>query len=475
MKNFNYLFVMISILLMVSCQPKSPDINSLIENGEYTDAEKKIKQSIKSDNISDEEKSELQFKIERMNRIRKDFSKTSEEVLNYIKKYYPEVIEKDLLEWEVDGSLEYKIIDREKFYFNRAASNLFRINSAAREKKNEVDGTVKDNLDVFLESYLPDVLKKRKANRSTFFSEKRIRLNYSLSVNANAVPSGEVVKCWLPFPREKGERQKDVKLISINNIDYIISPDEYAHRTIYSEKVAEKDKPTEFKLSVEFTGVNELHELDSKTIIQYKKNSDEYKKFTAERPPHIVFTDRVKNLSREIVGCETNPILIVKRIFQWINDNIPWAGAREYSTIQNISDYCLTTGHGDCGIKTLTFITLARYNGIPARWESGLMLHPNNWNLHDWGEAYFEGVGWVPVDQSFGLVESDDEDVRWFFLGGNDAYHFIVNSDYAQPLFPAKIYPRSETIDFQRGEVEWEGGNLYFDQWDYHIDVEYLD
>ena len=102
------------------------------------------------------------------------------------------------------------------------------------------------------------------------------------------------------------------------------------------------------------------------------------------------------------------------------------------------------------------------------------MLHPNNKNLHDWGEVYFEGIGWVPVDQSFGLNDVEDEDTKWFFLGGNDAYHFIVNDDYSKPLFPAKIYPRSETVDFQRGEVEWQGGNLYFNKWDYFIDVEYL-
>lgn len=44
-----------------------------------------------------------------------------------------------------------------------------------------------------------------------------------------------------------------------------------------------------------------------------------------------------------------------------------------------------------------------------------------------------------------------------------------------EPLNETKIYPRSETVDFQRGEVEWEGGNLYFDQWNYQFDVEYLD
>lgn len=51
----------------------------------------------------------------------------------------------------------------------------------------------------------------------------------------------------------------------------------------------------------------------------------------------------------------------------------------------------------------------------------------------------------------------------------------IVNSDYGMPLVPEKKYPRSETVDFQRGEVEWEGGNLYFPKWDYHMDIEYLD
>jgi hypothetical protein len=32
---------------------------------------------------------------------------------------------------------------------------------------------------------------------------------------------------------------------------------------------------------------------------------------------------------------------------------------------------------------------------------------------------------------------------------------------------------RSEPVDFQRGEVEWRGGNLYFDKWDYHMEVSY--
>jgi hypothetical protein len=38
-----------------------------------------------------------------------------------------------------------------------------------------------------------------------------------------------------------------------------------------------------------------------------------------------------------------------------------------------------------------------------------------------------------------------------------------------------EIHFRSEPYDFQRGEVEWEGGNLYFDKWDYTMKVKYGD
>ena len=82
----------------------------------------------------------------------------------------------------------------------------------------------------------------------------------------------------------------------------------------------------------------------------------------------------------------------------------------------------------------------------------------------------------MPVDQSFGIPEyADSEAERDYFLGGVDAWRMIVNTDYGMPLYPKKIYPRSETVDFQRGEVEWSGGNLYFPQWDYSMKIEYLD
>ena len=363
------------------------------------------------------------------------------------------------------------VIDGEKKYFNRSHTNLFLINKEAKGQKAKVAGKTEDGLYVFLQDYLPKVLNEFNETGKNILKPQEFEINYKLTVDADAVPEGEIIRAWLPFPKENHKRQGSVELLSVNSEEYVISDDSNFHRTIYFEKEVERGKPTIFELVLKYTGYNEYYDLSADKVKQYDENSELYKNFTSEREPHIVFTDEIKTLSKEIVGDETNPYLKAKKIFTWISENIPWAGAREYSTIENISDYCVANMHGDCGIKTILFMTLARYNGIPAKWQSGWMMHPGEMNLHDWGEIYFEGIGWVPVDQSFGLVDSENEAVKYFFLGGIDAYHFIVNDDYSKPLFPAKIYPRSETVDFQRGEVEWRGGNLYFDKWDYEMEI----
>jgi len=196
--------------------------------------------------------------------------------------------------------------------------------------------------------------------------------------------------------------------------------------------------------------------------------------FVAERSPHIVFTDDIRAFSRRVVGDETNPYRVAQKLFAAV-DRIPWAGAREYSTITNISDYALHAGHADCGQQTLLLMTLLRLNGIPARWQSGMVFSDGDYNnLHDWGQLYLEPYGWVPMDVTFGLLDSADPAIANFYLGGLDAYRIAFNDDYGREFAPRKQHFRSETVDLQRGEAEWRGGNLYFDQWDYDFKAEVL-
>ena len=389
-------------------------------------------------------------KTEIERRIKIDFPNDYDCILLNIRDIMPDVSEEQIKLWENSKALEYVVIDGRKMYFRRAVRNLFRIDSRARSYyigKYEDDRAARAE---FLAKYLPEIIGKT--------DQKVFDFRFTLSVKPDVVPEGETIRCWLPSPAE----YKYQTLISPHK--NVKNP---VHSTVYYEQTAQRGKPTVFSTRFRFRSRSFFYKTDGRN--QYDGFDSQS---VAEQPPHIVFTEPIRRLSEEIVGNEKDKHTIAKRIFTWISDNIPWAAAREYSTIDNIPEYVLHNRHGDCGQVTLLFMTLCRYNGIPARWVSGFMLHPAYENLHDWCEIYLDSTGWVPVDVSFGIQRySKDEDIRYFYFMGIDAYRLVVNRGISGELSPPKTFERSECVDFQRGEVEWRGGNIYFDSFDYNFTV----
>ena len=119
------------------------------------------------------------------------------------------------------------------------------------------------------------------------------------------------------------------------------------------------------------------------------------------------------------------------------------------------------------------YITLCRIAGIPARWQRGWETkHTASWGIHDWAEIYIAPWGWLPADASYGVQKSADTRISDFYCGHQDSYRTIFNLDWGREFHPPKPSLRSEPADLQRGEVEVDGQNLYFDQWDYAIKAE---
>lgn len=459
-----------------ACQmPKITDenIDEAIAKGNFAQAEQMIKLRIATEELTPGQVWDLDAKIQTMNRIRKDFSKDDTTVVAYIKNVIPDVTDEQLAHWESTGALECMMIDGVKKYFWNAPRNLFRISKEAQAHW-DVKGRQSDELDVFLADYIPSVVAQTSKDKiENLSAPKKFKINYSITVKPNEVPEGEMIRVWMPYPRES-KRSTNVKLLSTTNKDYIISPDEYEHKSIYMEAKSIKDSAIKFGYELELEIADHWFNFGPEDVKPYDTESELYKKYTSERETHVIFTPEIKALTDSIIAGETNPLVKAQKIFDHIAKTYPWASAREYATLDNIPAYVLKNNHGDCGQVGLTFITMARYAGIPAKWQSGWMLHPGEINLHDWAQAYFEGIGWVPVDVSFGLVPNENDDVYHFYLGGIDGYRYYVNEDYSGNFFPAKNHLRSETVDFQRGEVEWRGENLYFGRWSYRMNVEYL-
>ena len=404
-----------------------------------------------------------------------DFTRTRQETMDYIRQYIPHVNDSCMAHWERSGALEQMAIDGEKRYFHAAARNLFRIDPWCAQvwQKAHPEEPLSASQIAIMKN-VPQILRDAPGHPQHLAQARRMRVTYTLTVKADAVPAGQTLRCWLPFPRTDQPRQQDVELLEVSQPRYKRSSASCAHSTIYMEQKAVAGKPTVFSETFEYTSRGAWFDLSA--VQPYQTRSKLYKEYTAERDRHIRFTPELCQLADSLTRGVDNPVEQAQRIFTYISRHFPWASAREYSTIDNIPMYVLRNRHGDCGQVSLLFITLCRICGIPAHFQSGFMMHPFGHNLHDWAEVYFEGVGWVPVDQSFGICEyATSQTERLFYMGGIDSWRMIVNTDYGMPLSPKKKYPRSETVDFQRGEVEWKKGNLYFDQWDWDIQIAYLD
>ena len=171
-------------------------------------------------------------------RLLTDFCLTEQQVKDYIRRYIPDVTDEQMRQWEESRALECMWLDGEKRYFINAGPNLFRIDSACRDIKTAKEGVVVEGYDRVNTENVPAIIRAVKDSAKTLVLPKRMRVTYTLTVDTNAVPAGEIVRCWLPYPRTDVLRQQDVKLLETSEAEYVLSPRECAHSTLYMEKRA---------------------------------------------------------------------------------------------------------------------------------------------------------------------------------------------------------------------------------------------
>jgi transglutaminase-like putative cysteine protease len=463
-------------VITTSAAPANGDVaqaRTLIDGGHFKSAEALIAQALAKPGVTATTRDQLAFERERMHRIRLDFTLTADEVQARLKRQIPDLSPTEFAAWDAKGLIEHQVIDGRTLYFNRSPSNLFRVSPEALARRQAPGPAWTDGPNETANAHHREVRDRAVESGKHSVAPRRVRVNYSITVQPDAVPAGETVRAWLPFPRALPGQQENIRLDSSTPAKNFVAPESAPMRTVYLEQRAEAGKPTKFAITYELTIFGQYYTIDPDKVIPARA-TPALAKYLGERAPHIVFTDAIRRFSRDVVGDEKNPYRIAQKLFAAV-DRIPWGGAREYSTITNISDYALHAGHADCGQQTLLLMTLLRLNGIPARWQSGWIYSDGDYdNMHDWGWVYFEPYGWVPMDVTFGRLNSGDPQLDAFYLGGFDAYRIAFNDDYSQPFQPAKQHFRSETVDSQRGEVEWRGGNLYFDKWDYEFKAHVL-
>lgn len=436
-------------------------ISAMMENGEFNKVERLI-----GDGEEGMTAYESDSVLAIISRIRSDFSLSYDEGVAAIMQKYPHASSRLIDDWEAANYIETKVIDGKKMMFAKSPRNVGLVapELAVADRYKQMKGAA--NLANFARTAIEE------ADADGFGKWRRVKVKFAIDVDADAVDKGKTIRVWMPFPIES-ERQANATLLS--STDKVVFARDAVHNTIYMERKAD-GKAAHFEAVMQYDVRSKTISQDAmlRRLLPYDTSSDIYKKYTAQELPQIQKSVDLNDLAWKIVGNETNPVLQASLVFNWIDARFPWAGAREYSTIPCLPRYVLERGYGDCGQVTLLYITLLRNLGIPARWESGWWLAPGDSGMHDWGEVYFEGIGWVPVDMSYGMIAAaDTPEVAHFYKSGMDFYRFAANKGVCGLLSPEKKYVRSETVDSQLGEVEWDGGNLFYYK-DWHPKFEIL-
>jgi transglutaminase-like putative cysteine protease len=458
--------------------PALDDVARDVDAGHFAAAQARIDTLLGRTDTDATLRSRLEFERERMRRIRLDFPMTEAQAKQRLRERIPDLRDDEFQAWKASGRLEHLVIDGEPFYFARSVSNLFLLDAqAAARRAPPVKAPVIGPMER-ANAYHAEAVRQAHATGRSSVAPRRVRVTQTLVVEADAVPAGETLRAWIPYPRAIPGQQERLRFIASQPAAPRIAPETALQRTVQLEQRAKAGESTRFSISYELTVYGQVNTIDPARVTPLDAATIAREGLSAhlgERAPHIVYTDAMRAFSKQVVGDETNPYRIARRLFEAV-DRIPWAGAREYSTLSNISDYALHAGHADCGQQTLLLMTLLRLNGIPARWQSGMVFSDGAYdNLHDWGWMYLAPYGWVPMDVTTGRLDGATEPgVEWFYFGGLDAYRIAFNDDYGRAFVPPKQQFRSDTVDSQRGEVEWRGGNLYYDRWDYTFEAHVL-
>lgn len=403
-------------------------------------------------------------------RILSDFRLTRAEADSIIMAQHPNVTHADIDTFIAKHYIEAKFIDGEQRIHRKSPRNLNLLNP-------EYNGGARirgDQASAERISYVDSVLNYYRGKNEKGLAHK-VKYRFSIGVPYHEAIAGDTLRVWMPVPLQnpEGGRQKNVHILSSIPSEYILSDGKSMHNSIYftAPAATSPEDTVHFEYVGEYETQGRYFALDDivKNMKPYNKESEMYKRYTSPEGRHVIALD---SLAHEIVGDETNPAKQAELVYDYIITRYPWAGAREYSTISCIPEYVVREKHGDCGQVSLLFISLMRSLGVPARWESGWTLQPNSVGIHDWAEVYYEGIGWVPVDVSFGrFTPSKDPEVVGFYSHGIDAHRFAANTGVGGEFYPAKKFVRSETVDFQLGEVEVSKGNLFYPAWDYEMEL----
>lgn len=421
--------------------PLPDDIRRFEEAGEFSRALKLIEKRLAGE-LPEALRGCLELERELIPLWETEYPYSYEEALSILQTNIRDFTEEEFDSLIDEGCFEWIYREREMYFIRTFYENLLKVNHPVTrrlvEAPDEADQEEK-------QSVLNENMRLMKENGGNAY---RFRIRTSLRIKEEARRLGETITVHLPIPTA-GMQVRKIELLALPE-GAIVPPEDFPSRTVCVRKPLQSGDVFE----VEYQYETHMKYIDPDPALAEETAPDF---FLEEQEPHILFTPFIRSLYREIVKDEKNPLLKAQKIYDYITTNVRYSYVKKYSLIRNIPEYAGINQKGDCGVQALLFITLCRFGGVPARWQSGLFAAPYDIGGHDWAQFYVEPYGWLFADLSFGGSSHrvGNEERRRFYFGNLDPFRMPANSEFQHEFEPPKKFLRRDPTDNQYGECEY--------------------
>lgn len=286
--------------------------------------------------------------------------------------------------------------------------------------------------------------------------ERHFAFQYSFTVR-NIAP-GQHLRVW--FPLAHSDQSQDVKVLSKNgDLDLRETHErEYGNSMLYAS-VKQTTKP-EYQFRVEYDVVRREHVVlangkpvaaahsDISPHVQLARFLEPDKLVPITGLPARLAVEQTKSAQTELDKAHA----IYEYVFHTMRYDKTGTGWGHGDTL-----WACDSKRGNCTDFHSLFISMARSQRIPARFEIGFPLPADKHSAevagyHCWSDFYIDSIGWIPIDISEAWKHQEMQD---YFFGAHDPnrVQFTVGRDLrlnpaqAGPPLNYFVYPYVEVDD----------------------------
>ncbi|MBR2570901.1 MAG: transglutaminase domain-containing protein [Clostridia bacterium] len=437
--------------------PLPEDIQHLKHYGDYDRLVRVLDLRIADEKLPQALRRRLQMEKRIIERIPGAYPYTFDAALALLQKEIRGVTAQELEEFRDRGMVDWIYLNGEVRFQNSFLSTLIKVRPELEERVLNPERLAYKKTNAGI---LDDTVREMQNSGG---AARRWHMRHALRIKQEFVREGKEILVHLPLPVEY-DCVRGFRLLNSGPVPGYVSDPYAPQRTIsFRKPLAEKDvffAEYEFETHMRWTAPDP-------DLAKGGFPADQPDAL-AEQPPHISFSPLIRETAREIAEGEKNPLILARRVYDFLTKRPIYSYVRSYFTYPDLPAQMLTGMKGDCGIFALSFITLCRYLGVPARWQSGLYCAPHDVGCHDWAQFYCEPWGWLPVDASFGNAtwHAGSALRHEFYFGNLDPFRLPAARAFQAPFDPPKAHLRSDPYDNQSGEAEYPDMGLMSSQFE---------